>query len=112
MFPKWGEKTLIALAVSMAFCKEPAYLHNDNLKLWPHLLKCLINGVLAEFPSKQEPRSLFIEDHTVPLYCSCRMPGKDLIFQCTKCQCWFHLDCQEIKLNARYLKHSKKLSNV
>ena len=77
----------IALAVSLAICKEPAYLHYDNSKMRPHLLKCLHNGVLTEFPSKPEQRkSLFIKAHLVPLYCSCRMPENGLMFQCTNCQ--------------------------
>ena len=46
----------IAFAVSLALCKEPAYLHYDNSKMRPHLLKCLHNGVLTEFPSKPEQR--------------------------------------------------------
>ena len=41
------------------------------------------------------------------LHCTCRMPESDLMFQCTKCQQWFHPDCQEIKLNARPLKQSR-----
>ena len=31
----------IAFAVSLAFCKKPAYLHYDNSIMRLHLLKCL-----------------------------------------------------------------------
>ena len=88
----------IAFAVSLAFCKELAYLNYDNSKMRPHLLKYLHNGVLTEFPSKPEQRkSLFIKDHSVPLYCSSRMPESALMFQCTNCQRWFHPECREVK---------------
>ena len=66
------------------------------------------NGVLTEFPSKPELRkSLFIKAHSVPLYFSCRMPENALMSQCTNCQRWFHPECQEVKMNAHQLKHSK-----
>ena len=59
----------IAFCASLAVCKEPAYLHH-NSKMRSHLLKCLHNGVLTEFPSKPEQRkSIFIRAHMVPLYC-------------------------------------------
>ena len=87
----------IAFAVSLAFCKEPAYayLNHDNSKLRSYPLKCLHNVVLNEFLSKPETRkSIFIKAHTVPLYCSRRMPENNFMFQCTKCQQLFHPDCQ------------------
>ena len=31
----------------------------------------------------------------------------NLMFQCTKCQHWFHPECQDIKLKACQLKHSR-----
>ena len=81
----------IAFAVSLAFGKEPAYFHFENSKIRSHLLNCLQSGVLTEFPCKPEKRkSLYVQAHTVPLYCTCRMPESDLMFQCTKCQRWFH----------------------
>ena len=84
----------IAFAVSLAFGKEPAYLHFDNSKMRSHLLNCLQSGVLTEFPCKPEQRkSLYVQAHTVPLYCTCPMPESDLMFQCTKCQRWFHPNC-------------------
>ena len=98
----------IAFAVSLAFGKEPAYLHFENSKMRSHLLNCLQSGVLTEFPCKPEKRkSLYVQAHTVPLYCTCRMPESDLMFQCTKCQRWFYPNCQEIKMNARQMKNSK-----
>ena len=100
----------IAFAVSLAFGKEPAHLHYDNSKMRTHLLNCIKSGILTEFPSKPESRkNLYIQAHTIPLHCTCRMPESDLMFQCTKCQQWFHPDCQEIKLNAvaRQLKQSR-----
>ena len=59
---------------------------------------------------EDEPESrknLYIQAHTIPLHCTCRMPENDLMFQCTKCQQWFHPDRQEIKLNAHQLKQSR-----
>ena len=67
----------IAFAVSLAFYKDSAYAHlnHGNSKLRSYPLKCLHNVVLTEFPSKPETRkSIFIKAHTVPLYCSRRMP--------------------------------------
>ena len=98
----------IAFAVSLAFRKKPAYLHFENSKMRSHLLNCFHSVVLTEFPCKPEQRkSLYVQAHTVPLYCTCRMPESDLMFRCTKCQRWFHPICQEIKMNARQLKNSK-----
>ena len=93
----------ITFAVSLAFCKKPAYLHYDNSIMRSHLLKCLHKI------SKQARNieSLFIKAHTAPLSCSSGMPEIDLMFKCTTCQRWFHPDCQEIKLNARQLKRSR-----
>ena len=52
-----------------------AHLNHGNSKLRSYPLKCLHNVVLTEFPSKPETRkSIFIKAHTVPLYCSRRMP--------------------------------------
>ena len=85
--PKSSKMAAIAFAVSLAFGKEPAYLHFENSKMRPHLLNCLHSGVLTEFPCNPEQRkSLYVQAHTVPLYCTCRMPESDLMFQCTKCQ--------------------------
>ena len=36
----------------------------------------------------------------------------DLIFNCTKCQQWYHPDCQEIKLNERQLKQSRTVKRL
>ena len=100
--------TVSTYAVSLAFGKEPAYLHFENSKMRSHVLNCLHSGVLTEFPCKPKRRkSLYVQAHTVPLYCTCRMSESDLMFQCTKCQRWFHPNCQEIKMNARQLKTSK-----
>ena len=98
----------IAFAISLAFCKKPAYLHYDNSIMKSHLLKSLHKI------SKQarNNKDIFIKAHTAPLYCSCRMPEIDLMFKCTTCQCWFHPDCQEIKLNARQMKHSRTVKNI
>ena len=51
----------IAFAVSLAFCKEPAYayLNHDNSKLRSYPLKCLHNVVLTEFLSKPETRKKY-----------------------------------------------------
>ena len=93
----------IAFAISLASCKKPAYLHYDNSIMKSHLLKSLHKI------SKQarNNKNIFIKARTAPLYCSCRMPEIDLMFKCTTCQCWFHPDCQETKLNARQMKHSR-----
>ena len=49
----------LAFAVSLAFCKEPFYLHYDNTTMRSHLLKCLQNGGLTDFPSTPEQRKSF-----------------------------------------------------
>ena len=38
----------IAFAVSLAFGKEPAYLHFENSKMRSHLLNCLQSGVQSD----------------------------------------------------------------
>ena len=60
----------IAFAVSqtLAFGKEPAYLHYDYSKMRSHLLKYLQSGVLIVFPSKPEPRKVFILRITLSHY--------------------------------------------
>ena len=51
----------IAFAVSLAFGKEPAYLHFENSKMRSLLLNCLLSGVLTEFPCKPEQRESLYE---------------------------------------------------
>ena len=88
-------------SVSLAFGKEPAYLHFDNSKMRSYLLNCLHSGVLTEFPCKPEQRKNLYRPTLCCYTASCRMPERGLILQCTKCQRWFHPNCQEIKMNAR-----------
>ena len=58
----------IAFAVSLAFGKEPAYLHFENSKMRSHLLNCLQSGVLTEFPCKPEKEKVYMYRHTLCRY--------------------------------------------
>ena len=58
------------------------------------------SSAFTEFPSKPESRkNVFIYRPTRSHY--------NLMFQCIKCQHWFHPECQDIKLKACQLKHSR-----
>ena len=64
----------IAFAVSLAFGKEPAYLHFENSKMRFHLLNCLHSGVLTELSCKPEQRnSLYVQANSKTVKClECR----------------------------------------
>ena len=78
----------------------------ENRADLPPVSKCSGNpdinsSAFTEFPSKPESRkkNVFIYRPTRSHY--------NLMFQCTKCQHWFHPACQDIKLKACQLKHSR-----
>ena len=101
------------LSYNPKFEKSSILLYNGRTKKenradLPPVSKCGGNpdnsSAFTEFPSKPESRkknkkNVFIYRPTRSHY--------NLMFQCTKCQHWFHPECQDIKLKACQLKHSR-----
>ena len=98
------------LSYTPKFEKSSILLYNrrtkkENRTDLPPVSKCSGNpdinsSAFTEFPSKPESRkNVFIYRPTRSHY--------NLMFQCTKCQHWFHPECQDIKLKACQLKHSR-----
>ena len=85
--------------------KSSILLYNGHRADLPPVSKCSGNpdinsSAFIEFPSKPESRKkVFIYRPTRSHY--------NLMFQCTKCQHWFHPEFQDIKLKACQLKHSR-----
>ena len=100
----------IAFAVSLAYGKDPVYIQYDNKLMRSHLLKCIKNNKITEFPQSTVTRSVeYTHVHSYPVYCTCRMPDEGFMFVCTGCQNWFHPQCQEIKLSERQVKKSRNI---
>ena len=90
----------------VVYCFTMGVKNKENRADLPPVSKCSGNpdinsSAFTEFPSKPESRkkNVFIYRPTRSHY--------NLMFQCTKCQHWFHPECQDIKLKACQLKHSR-----
>ena len=88
----------------VVYCFTMGIQKKENRADLPPVSKCSGNpdfnsSAFTEFPSKPESRkkNVFIYRPTRSHY--------NLMFQCTKCQHWFHPECQDIKLKACQLKH-------
>ena len=90
----------------VVYCFTMGVQKRENRADLPPASKCSGNpdinsSAFTEFPSKPESRKkkrLYIQAHKIPLQSD---------VQCTKCQHWFHPECQDIKLKACQLKLSR-----
>ena len=88
----------IAFATSLAFGDRPEEIIYDCKIMRLHLLNCLRNMRMERFPvqvsstiQRCKRKTLVIE-----VFCSCRQPYYPVMVMCTKCEEWFHADCEKI----------------
>ena len=96
-----------AVAFATALCSgcHPGKCFYDQKQMRQHLMKCLQNGYMEQFPVKRYRRLLHTDSCTqsFEVYCLCRMPrmaGESMI-ACARCEMWYHADiCIEVPKNA------------
>ena len=70
-----------------------------------HLLECLQNETLTEFPQSTSPsanpRRSKVSHIVINLFCTCRMPESfdSKMIECDRCADWFHFKCVGLKKN-------------
>ena len=94
----------IAFATALAYGKQPGRCFFDQGTMRVHLVKCLQEQNMTEFPLKKARRSAMKIKSVVNIriYCKCRMPelpGSTMI-QCSSCKTWHHVDCVSAPLKA------------
>jgi len=88
-----------AYCTTVAFGKDPCALVYDQKCLRHHLLKCLEDGKMTNFPTIRERRtaSIFI---SVDVHCICRGPDTgEAMVTCDRCKKWYHAECVDGCLN-------------
>lgn len=108
----------IANMYYIASGKEPSSLTLSQKALRSHLLKCIRNGVMEDFPLTQS----FVvrvrpKGHSYKLHCVCRQPllNADKDLECTVCLKMFHRECLGLpaaKLNEKILVCSNSCKEV
>ena len=85
----------IAFSTDLAFGEDPTKISYEQTKLRDHLLKCLENEEMEQFPRAKQPAATNVRTFaTIPVYCVCRMPETlDNMVECEACVRWFHYNC-------------------
>ena len=77
---------------------QPRWHYYVQHALRSHLLHCLENGNLTQFPQrerkKKEPKPLW--QSTFVVFCCCRLPESGKMIQCGSCDEWFHSECVKV----------------
>ena len=91
----------VAYATTICYGKKPEKFIFDQGLMRRHLLKCLENNLMEEFPVRKEHRNSdkVINHDAVMVHCSCRMPktkDEDMI-ACSSCGEVYHKNlCVEV----------------
>jgi len=81
----------IALAISLCFGNQPGRTLYSQSKMRAHLLHCLNNGIMEEFPQKERRFKMKIANRQIiNVYCSCRMPRMLDMILCDQFKEWYH----------------------
>ena len=96
--------------------KTPVEVNFDTSKMRTHLLHCLVENELSQFPrSDRNHRKCIHKTISIALFCNCRMPwaksdnrlfDKQMV-KCDGCCEWFHRMCERIPdkpFNEKHLK--------
>jgi len=88
-----------AYCTTVAFGKDPRALVYDQKRLRHHLLKCLEDGKMTNFPTIRERRTASI-CISVDVHCICRGPDMgEAMVACDGCKKWYHAECVDGCLN-------------
>ena len=92
----------IALATSPGFGDRPEEIIYDSKIMRQHLLNCLRNKRMERFPLQDGNTIQHCKRKTlvIEVFCSCRQPYYPVMVMCTKCEDWFHFDCERIPRSA------------
>ena len=92
-----------AFATKRAFGGDPATIAYDTLFLRQHLVKCLENNTMEEFPSIKKRISRCKNFSSIFTLCwTCCMPywkSKEtglMVAECEQCEQWFYRKCEKI----------------
>jgi len=94
---------LFAIANATEFCytQNTQFVEFDQRQLRSHLLQCLENGELTQFPrsAKRAKKAKELEEfEVISTYCKCRLPQNfDDMIECDRCGEWYHHSCVGIK---------------
>ena len=88
----------IAFTTSLAFGDRPEEIIYDCKIMRLHLLNCLRNMRMERFPVQVSSTIQRCKRKTLVIeaFCSCRQPYYPVMVMCTKCEEWFHADCEKI----------------
>ena len=89
----------IVLATSPGFGDRPEEIIYDSKIMRQHLLNCLRNKRIERFPVQDGNTIQHCKRKTlvIEVFCSCRQPYYPVMVMCTKCEEWFHVDCERIQ---------------
>ena len=87
----------IAYATSICFGTHPEKKSYCQAKMRQHLMKCIEEGVITEFPVQRTRRCTTAKiknKQVIKVYCVCRMPRMALeaMIACNQCKEWYHGD--------------------
>lgn len=116
---------LFAIANVVEFCYSPNSFNSRTFfsvsKMRQHLIHCLENGKMTEFPKEKNKCRGNLNSYTcrvskIPVWCHCKMPEFiDNMVCCEnrKCKTWFHRNCLGIssRLEAEWQCVSCGLTN-
>lgn len=89
---------LFALAFLVSICEghDPAVKFYSQLEMRSHLLKCLENNAVVEFPSSSARVPNEPIKEALPIYCLCLSVEAGNMIQCDLCDRWYHTDCVNV----------------
>ena len=90
---------LFAIAFAMAICggQRPEELMFDAKIMRQHLLQCLENRVITQFPAKKRKCQRKMKGReTVRVYCRCRLQEGGSMILCDLCGEWYHDTCVNV----------------
>ena len=96
---------LYAITNAFELCakRDPATCNWKEKCMWPHLLKCLENEAITQFPheARSNAAGMILTTKTAALHCLCRKASKrrEKMARCTKCGLWYHQKCLRIPAN-------------
>ena len=91
---------VFAIAFATALCsrKDPTEINFIQHQLRSHLMHCLLQRDVTDFPQAQRKRRARQEiTDLIEIHCVCRQPGQGSMIQCSARYEWFHAVCVETK---------------
>ena len=91
----------IAFATALSEGKRPEELLFKKETLRKHLLKCLQEENITQFPCKTVKRGYSVKNREkIDIFCKCRTQEGGSMIQCSWCKEWYHKECIKVPLLA------------